>query len=143
MKDVEGAAGGGHVFGIDLRSKTVDTVHGIDKVLCRLDGAAAVPAEKKAQDAYPEGGKIMVYIDPPGVERDCCVQGMIHLAHGNAPRQQGRPVLQEEEVAEDRCDASDTRPAQDRIGKNHQQRNGGGMFFEGDNLWLLNLYHFR
>jgi hypothetical protein len=96
---IERAAGGGHVFGIDLCGKAVEMVHGIDKILYGLEGAAAVPAEEKAQNAYPEGRKILVNIDPPGDEGDLFVQGMIHRGNGDAARKEGCPVLQKEKVA--------------------------------------------
>jgi hypothetical protein len=123
--------GGGHVFGIDLRGKTVEAVHGIKKILYGIKGTAAVPFEKKAEYAYPKGDKVEVHIDPPGDKGDQGVQGMIHPGNGDTTGKKNGLILEKEKIGKNRPDTVYSGSPQDRIDHNVEHRNKRGLFPRG------------
>jgi hypothetical protein len=122
---------GGHVFGIDLRGKTVEPVHGIKEIFYGTKGAAAVPFKKKAENTYPKGDKVEVNIDPPGDKGDQGVQGMIHRSNGDTAGKKDGLILQKEKIGKNRPDTSYSGSPQDWIEHNFEHRNKRGLFPRG------------
>jgi hypothetical protein len=122
---------GGHIFGIDLRGKTIEPVHGIKKILYGIKGAAAVPFKKKAENTYPKGDKVEVHIDPPGDKGDHFVQGMIHQSNGDTARKKDGLILEKEKIGKNRPDTFYSGSPQDRVNHNFEHRNKRGLFPRG------------
>jgi hypothetical protein len=73
--------------------------------------------QEEADDPYPEGDKIKIDPHPVGGKGDLLIQGMIHRGKGNPPRQEGGPVLTEEEIIENRSYTAYSPAAEQGIGE--------------------------
>jgi hypothetical protein len=128
---IVGPFSGGHIFGIDLRGKTVESVHGIEKIFYGPKGAAAVLFKKKAENAYPKGDKVEVNIDPSGDKGDQFVQGMIHRSNGDTAGKKDGFILKKEKIGKNRPDTSYSGSPQEGIEHNFEHRNKRGLFPRG------------
>jgi hypothetical protein len=103
---VERPAGGREILSIYFRRETVKPPQRFQKIKNRFFRPPSVGFKEKTHNPYPERDKVQINGDTAGGKGNAFVQPVIHPGNRYAAGEQGRPVLEEKKIVENRRDAA-------------------------------------